>query len=339
MLTLVLAVLRALLVSRAALVAENLALRQQLAVLHRRLPRPRLRVRDRAFWVFLRRVWSGWQEVLVLVEPETVIRWHREGFRLYWRWKSRTGASGRPRTDAELRRLIREMHDANPLWGAPRIHGELLKLEIEVSQRTVSRLMHGRRRPPSQTWRTFLDNHVKELASVDFFVVPTAGFRLLYVLVILRHDRRRIVHVNVTAHPTAEWTAQQVVEAFPWDEAPRYLIRDRDGIYGEAFTKRMRGMGIEEVKSAPRSPWQNPYCERTIGTLRRELTDHVIVLDERQLLRLIKQHVEYYNASRTHLSLEKDAPLGREVQGPEFGKVLAIPQVGGLHHRYERRAA
>jgi hypothetical protein len=339
MFTLVLVTLRALVVSRASLVAENLALRQQLAVLHRRCPHARLRTRDRAFWVLMRRAWAGWRAALVLVEPATVVRWHREGFRLYWRWKSQARACGRPRTDAERRSLVRQMAQANPLWGAPRIHGELLKLGIEISQRTVGRLMGRKRGPPSQTWRSFLDNHVKDLASLDFFVVPTASFRLLYVLVVLRHDRRRIVHVNVTSHPTAEWTAQQVVEAFPWDEAPRYLIRDRDGIYGDAFTRRVRGLGIKEVKMAPRSPWQSPYAERVIGTLRRELTNQVIVLDELHLLRLLKRYVEYHNASRTHLSLEKDAPLGREVQGPELGDVVAIPQVGGLHHRYERRAA
>jgi transposase InsO family protein len=231
------------------------------------------------------------------------------------------------------------MAEANPLWGAPRIHVELMKLGVEVSQRTVGRLMGRARRPPSQTWRTFLDNHAKELASMDFFTVPSACFRVLYVLVVLRHDRRRIAHVHVTAHPTAEWTAQQVVEAFPWDELPRYLLRDRDGIHGDAFSARVRGLGIEEIKSAPRSPWQNPFVERLVGTLRRELTNHVIVLDERHLLRLLRQYVEYDNATRTHLSLEKDAPLGRAVQGRALGQVVAIPQVGGLHHRYERRAA
>jgi transposase InsO family protein len=274
-----------------------------------------------------------------VVQPATVIRWHREGFRLYWRWRSRASRCGRPRTDAEIRNLIREMARANPLCGAPRLHGELLKLGLDVSQRTVSRVIGRQRKPPSQAWRAFLDNHLKELASLDFFVVPTASFRVLYVLVVLRHDRRRIAHVNVTSKPTAEWTAQQVVEAFPWDEAPRFLMRDRDAIFGDAFRRRVRGLRIEEVISAPRSPWQNPLAERVIGTLRRELTDHVIGLDERHLLRMLREYVAYYHASRTHLSLAKDAPLGREVQGPWLGNVVAIPQVGGLHHRYERRAA
>jgi len=195
--------------------------------------------------------------------------------------------------DADVRALIKEMAEANTGWGAPRIHGELLKLGFDVCQRTVGRLMPRRRKPPSQTWRTFLDNHVKDIASMDFFVVPTVTFQLLYVLVVLRHDRRRIVHVNVTRHPTAEWTAQQVVEAFPWDEAPRFLMRDRDGIYGAAFTRRVAGLGIEEVKSAPRSPWQNPFVERVIGSLRRELINHVVVLDERHLKRLMNEYLDY----------------------------------------------
>jgi len=231
------------------------------------------------------------------------------------------------------------MAKANPTWGTPRIHGELLMLGVDISERTVGRWMPKKRKPPSQTWRTFLENHVKDIASMDFFVVPTATFRVLYVLVILRNDRRRIVHVNVTGHPTAEWTAQQVVEAFPWDEAPRFLMRDRDGIYGAVFSSRVKGLEIEEVKSAPRSPWQNAYVERVIGSIRRELTDRVIVLGGKHLLRLMHDYVDYYNESRTHLSLGKDSPSGREVQGPELGEVVAFPQVGGLHHRYERRAA
>ena len=343
MLKLLIALLKAILTavfSSSALVAENLALRQQLAVLSRSAPRSRLRSRDRAFWVVLRALWSGWREVLVLVQPRTVIGWHRRGFRLFWRWKSRRGGrTGRPPTTAPIRALIKEMAEANPTWGAPRIHGELLMLGLDVSERTVGRLMPRTRKPPSQTWRTFLKNHVQDIASMDFFVVPTATFRVLYVLVILRNQRRRIVHVNATEHPTAEWTGQQVVEAFPWDEAPRFLMRDRDSIYGGAFSSRVRGLGIEEVKSAPRSPWQNPYVERVIGSIRRELTDRVIVLGERHLLRLMHDYVDYYNESRTHLSLGKDTPNGREVQGPELGEVEPFPQVGGLHHRYERRAA
>jgi transposase InsO family protein len=224
---------------------------------------------------------------------------------------------------------------ANPLWGAPRIHGELLKLGLDISQRTVARLMPRRPKPPSQTWRTFLQNHLADLVSVDFFVVPTATFRVLYVFVVLLHRRRQVMHFNVTDSPTAAWTAQQIVEAFPDDSAPRYLLRDRDSIYGGEFRRR----GIGEVVTAPRSPWQNPYAERVIGTIRRELLDHVIVLNEEHLRRRLQSYLRYYHGSRTHLALEKDAPEPRAVEPPERGRVVALPHVGGLHHRYVRRAA
>jgi len=228
---------------------------------------------------------------------------------------------------------------ANPLWGAPRIHGELLKLGIEISQRTVGRLMPTRGKPPSPTWRSFLDNHVSDLASVDFFTIPTVTFRVLFVLVVLRHDRRRIVHFNVTEHPTAEWTAQQMVEAFPWNTAPRYLLRDRDAAYGAAFRSRVKALGIGEKLIAPRSPWQNPYVERVIGTLRRELFDHIVVLDEKHLRRVLVRYLEYYHRWRCHNSLEQDSPDRRSVQSVELGQVVEFPEAGGLHHHYERRAA
>ncbi|MEO5376038.1 MAG: helix-turn-helix domain-containing protein [Alphaproteobacteria bacterium] len=255
---------------RAALQMENLALRQQVAVLRRATPKPHLRFWDRMFWVLLSRLWSHWRDALVIVKPETVIAWHRMGFKLFWRWKSRQKRAGRPPTPKEVRDLIRQMCRENPLWSAPRIHGELLKLGINVSQATVSRHMLRPRKPPSQTWRTFLDNHVDCLASMDFLVVPTAAFRLLYVLVVLSHERRRIVHFGVTEHPTSAWVAQQIREAFPWDTAPRYLIRDRDAIYGPEVRTTIKAMGIKEVITAPRSPWQNPFVERVIGSIRRD---------------------------------------------------------------------
>jgi transposase InsO family protein len=273
------------------------------------------------------------------VKPETVISWHRKGFRLYWRWKSRNGDPGRPTIDLEVRKLIRRMSQTNPLWGAPRIHGELLKLGIELSQATVAKYMSRQRKPPSQTWRAFLSNHVKQLVSTDFFVVPTVSVRVLYVFVVLAHHRRRPLRFNVTANPTSEWTAQQIVEAFPWDRVPRYLLRDRDSIYGESFRERVRGMGMREVLTTPRSPWQNPYVERLVGSIRRECLDHVIVLNESSLRRILKSYFEYYLYSRTHLALDKDAPEPRAIQSPELGAVIEIPEVGGLHHRYERRAA
>src|SRR5437899_205720 len=330
---------RAALRTHADLALENLALRQQLALLRRRSKRPRFSPLARVFWVWLSQRWVRWREALHVVRPETVIRWHRLGFRAFWRWKSRRGRAGRPPVGSELADLVRTMALANPLWGAPRIHGELLKLGLDVSQRTVARLMPRRPKVPSQTWRTFLENHLAELVSVDFFVVPTATFRILYVFVVLLHHRRKIAHFDVTDSPTAAWTAQQIVEAFPDDSAPRYLLRDRDSIYVGEFRRRVKGMGIAEVLSSPRSPWQNPFAERLIGTLRRELLDHVIVLSEGHLRRRLRSYLRYYHGSRTHLALEKDAPQPRAVEPPELGRVVALPHVGGLHHRYVRRAA
>ena len=245
------------------LAIENFALRQQLAILKHRHPRPRLTDADRLFWVVLSQIWSGWQGSLHIVQPGTVVRWHRQGFRYYWRWKSRR--RGRPRIDPEIRHLIRRMCRANPLWGAPRIHGELQKLGIEVSEATVSKYMIKRRGPPSQTWRTFLENHGQEIIALDFFTVPTATLRILFVLIILSHDRRRILHVNVTEHPTAAWTARQLLEACGLNEEPRFLLRDRDAIYGEAFHRQTTALAIKEVTTAPQSPWQNPYAEKGLS--------------------------------------------------------------------------
>jgi putative transposase len=311
--------LRAALRTRADLALENLALRQQLALLRRRSKRPQLGRLDRVFWVWLSRRWARWRDALHVVRPETVIRWHRQGFRAFWTWKSRRGRTGRPPVGSELAGLVRTMALANPLWGAPRIHGELLKLGFDISQRTVARLMPRRPKPPSQTWRTFLQNHVADLVSVDFFVVPTATFRVLYVFVVLLHHRRQVVHFNVTGSPTAAWTAQQIVEAFPDEEAPRYLLRDRDSIYGGEFRRRVQDIGIAEVLAAAHSPWQNPFAERLIRTIRRELLDHVIVLNAGHLRRRLRSYLSYYHVSRTHLALEKDAPEPRAVEPPGHG--------------------
>jgi transposase InsO family protein len=323
---------------RSELALENLALRQQLAVLNRQHRRAKLRKSDRFFWLLLSRSWVHWKETLVIVEPETVLRWQRKRFASYWTRLSRK-RPGRPGKYSEIRDLIRKMAKSNPLWGAPRVHGELRKLGIDISERTVSRWMPRRTKPPSQTWRAFLDNHVGDLVSMDFFTVPTATFRVLFVLIILAHHRRRIVHFNVTDHPTAEWTGQQIVEAFCEGKSPRFMIRDRDGVYGLMFRERVKGLGIEEVVIAPRSPWQSPYVERVIGSVRRECLDHVVVLGEKHLRRIIKHYLSYYHGARTHLALDKDAPAPRSVQPAEKGIVMEIPEVGGLHHRYERRAA
>lgn len=262
---------------------------------------------------------------------------HRHGFRDYWTWKVRHGQAGRPGLAPETRRLIRTMSRDNATWGAPRIHSELQKLGIKVSEASVAKYMVRHPKPPSQTWRTFLNNHASQLASIDFFTVPTVWFEVLFVFIVLSQDRRRIVHFNVTPHPTAEWTAQQIVESFPFDSAPKYLLRDRDRIYGYEFQKQVEVIGITEVLTAPRSPWQNPYVERVIGSIRRECLDHVIVLNEESLRRTLASYLSYYHRSRLHLSLEKDSPDPRPVQS--VGKVVAIPEVGGLHHRYQRRAA
>jgi putative transposase len=326
--------------SRAALELENLALRHQIGVLKRSArKRPKLTPADRLFWVLLSRVWSDWRSALDIVKPATPIAWHRKGFRLFWTWKIRHGRAGRPGVAGEARDLIRKMSRDNPLWGAPHIHGELLKLGIAISETSVAKYMVRHRKPPSQTWRTFLDNHVKSLVSVDFFTVPTIRFQVLYVFLVLAHDRRRVVHFNVTAHPTAEWTAQQLREAFPFDQVPRYLLRDRDKIFGDTFREQVRGMKIKEVLSAPRSPWQRAYVERVIGSIRRECLDHVIVFGDASLRRILSSYFSYYHQTRPHLSLEKDSPEPRPIQRPELGPVVAVPQVGGLQHRYERRAA
>jgi len=324
--------------TRRRLAIEVLALRHQLGVLKRSVKRPRLTNADRGLWVLLSRRWANWRDALIIVNPDTVIRWHRAGFRKYWAWRSQP-KGGRPAIDPQIRALIRRMATAN-MWGAPRIHGELLELGIRVSEATVSKYMPRRRNPPSQTWRSFLENHVDRLVSVDFFTVPTVFFDVLYVFVVLAHHRRRILHVNVTGNPSEAWTGLQMTNAFPWDTAPRYMLRDRDGIYGAVFRHRMEGMGVNEVLIAARSPWQSPYVERVIGTLRRELLDHVIVVSERHLRRLLGRYLDdYYHPCRTHLSLGKDSPAGREVAQPGMGDVIELPVVGGLHHRYTRRAA
>jgi transposase InsO family protein len=338
LLSALLAAARSSLRSQRELALENLALRQQLAVLKHATKRPKLTNADRAFRVALSRLWPDWQDALILVRPETSIGWHRKGFKVCWSWKSRNRGD-RPPIDAEIRTLIRRMARENPTWGAPRIHGELLMLGFEVGEATVSRTMPRRRKPPSQNWRSFLRNHTRDLISIDFFVVPTATFRVLYVFLVLEHERRRIVHFNVTEAPSAQWTGQQRVHAFPYDSAPKYLVRDRDKVYGSAFVRRVRAIGIEPVLTAPRSPWQNPYCERVIGTLRRDCLDHVIVLGEQHLRRILRKYLEYVHGSRTHLALDKDAPEPRKRESTGGGNVIALPRVGGLHHRYTRRAA
>ena len=309
-------------------------LRHQLIVLRRR-PHGRVRLtnHDRLFFIQLYRWFPAILKVLTIIRPETLVRWHRAGFRGYWRWKSRP-REGRPQIETELRVLIRRMSVENPLWGAPRIHGELLKLGFEVAQSSVAKYMVKRRGPPSQGWRAFLRSHAPSIAAMDLFVVPTIGFKLLYAFVIVRLDRRDLVWINVTAHPTADRVARQITEAFPWNEAPRYMIRDRDCIYGTAVTRRLRAMGIRDKPIAPASPWQNGFVERLIGSIRRECVDHIIVLVEAHLRRILRSYARYYNETRTHLALDKDAPLSRTVK--RTGRIICRPVLGGLHHEYVR---
>jgi putative transposase len=330
--------IRSLFVLRLVLVTENLALRQQLMVLQRSTNRPRLRNRDRLFWVALSHLWRDWRSILVIVKPETVIKWHRQGFKCYWRWKSRSGRGGRPKINEEVRVLIRRMSHENPTWGVPRIHAELHLLGYDVAESTVAKYRVRIRKPPSQTWKSFLRNHASQIVAIDFFTVPTVTFNILYGFVVLLHDRRQVVHFNVTDHPTARWTAQQIIEAFPEETAPRFLLRDRDSIYGEYFRRRVAGIGVEEVVTAARSPWQNSYAERLIGSIRRECLDHVIVFSETHLRQILREYFDYYNEVRPHQSLERNAPVPRQVEPPAKGKIISLPQVGGLHHRYLRAA-
>src|ERR1700716_3508651 len=320
--------------SKLRLEAENAVLRHQLIVLRRRLHgRVRLTNHDCWFLIQLYRWVPSILRVLTIIRPETLVRWHRAGFRRYWRLKSRP-LGGRPQIDMELRALIRRMSVENPLWGAPRIHGELLKLGFEVAQSSVAKCMGKRCGPPSQGWGIFLRNHAPDIAAMDLFVVPTIGFDLLYVLVIVRLVRRDLVWINVTPNPTAEWIARQITEAFPWAEAPRYLIRDRDRAYGAAVTRRLRAMGIRDKPIAPGSPWHNGFAERLIGSIRRECGDHMVVLGEAHLRRILTKYAAYYNELRTHRSLNKDAPIHRAIQ--QMGRIASTPVLGGLHHHYCR---
>jgi len=261
------------------------------------------------------------------------VRWYLAGFRGYWRWKSGS-RGGRPQIESDLRALIKKMSIENPLWGAPRIHGELLKLGFDVAQSSVAKYMVKRRGPPSQGWHTFLRNHAPDIAAMDLFVVPTISFGLLYALVIVRLDRRDLVLVDVTANPTAEWIARQITEAFPWGEVPQYFIRDRDRIYGTIVTRRLRVMGIRDKSTMPASPWQNGFAERMIGSIRRECVDHLIVLGEEHLRRILRAYARYYNDIRTHWSLAKDAPFSRPIQ--RTGSIRSHAILGGLHHHYVR---
>jgi transposase InsO family protein len=330
----VLAVLASSFKSKSRLEAENAVLRHELIVLRRKVRgRAQLTNNDRWFFLQMYRWFPSILKVVTIVQPETLVRWHRIGFRRYWRWKS-SSRGGRPQIEIELRALIRQMNTENQLWGAPRIHGELLKLGFSVAQSTVAKYMVKRCGPPSKGWLTFLRNHAPDIAAMDLFVVPTIGFRMLYGFVVVRLDRRDIVWIDVTTNPTAEWVVRQITEAFPWDEAPGYMIRDHDRIYGAVVTRRLRAMGIRDKPIAPASPWQNGFAERLIGSIRRECLDHIVVLGEEHLRRILKSYADYCNSVRTHRSLNKDAPVSRPVQ--RSGVITSHAILGGLHHQYVR---
>jgi transposase InsO family protein len=320
--------------SRCRLEAENLLLRHQLAIALRRAPPcHRLRGSDRALLVCMTRLWPSLLDAVQVVQPETVLRWHRAGFKVFWRWKSRNRA-GRPRIDRALRDLIKRMSHENPLWGASRIHGELLMLGFEVAQSTVSKYMARPSKPPSQSWKTFLRNNAEAIAAIDMCVVPTLTFERLFAFLVLGHGRRQLLWFEVTRHPTAEWLARQITEAFPWTSAPGYLVRDNDRAFGHVFTSRVRAMGIRDRPISPESPWQNGCAERLIGTLRRECLDQTLIFGEAHLRGVLSAYAAYYNQARTHLALQKDAPLKRSIQ--RFGRIATIPVLAGLHHQYAR---
>ena len=319
--------------SRCRLEAENLFLRHQLSIALRHAPpRPRLRGSDRALLVWMTQLWPSLLGAARVVQPDTILRWHRAGFKAFWRWKSRNRA-GRPRIDRALRDLIRRMSKENPKWGASRIHGELLMLGFEVAQSTVSKYM-VQNGPPSQSWKTFLRNHAQAIAAIDLCVVPTLTFERLFAFLVLGHGRRQLLWFEVTRHPTAEWLVRQITEAFPWTSAPAYLVRDNDRAYGDVFKSRVRAMGIRDRPISPGSPWQNAYVERLIGTVRRECLDRMLVFGAAHLRQILSAYAAYYNEVRTHLALGKDAPLGRAVQ--RSGVIVAIPILSGLHHQYVR---
>ena len=327
---------------RASLVLENTALRQQLTVLTARRPSVKTKPPERLLWILFARYCLRWRELLVIVKPDTVLRWHREGFRAYWRWNSRPKRSGRPLTPHETRELICRMARENPSWGAPRVHGELLMLGIDIGERTVARYMPRRPSDPKQRlrWREFLRTHRHAIAAMDLFTAPTISFRVIYVFFVIHHGRRQLLHVNITANPTASWIAQQLRESFP-EDMPRFLICDNDGKFGNDVWRTFRSFGITEKRTSYRSLWQNGVAERWVGSVRRELLDHVIVVNEWHLKRLLREYVSYYNEDRTHLGIEKDAPVSRPVHRRPSHRATAgsHPRCGGLHHRYEWRDA
>jgi putative transposase len=328
--------------SRTDTAVEVLALRQQVAVLKRRRPRPPMRPLDRLFWTLLRATWSRWKDALVIVKPETVVGWHRAGFRLYWRWKSRR-RDGRPRIKEEIRVLIRRLAQENSDWGAPKIHGELQKLGFVLSERTVARYLRSlqRRGDPAKKWLAFLRNHREAIVALDLFTVPTATFRVLYCFFVIEHERRRILHFNVTPHPSADWIVQQLRETFPEAASYRYAILDHDSIFNVDVIAFLKATGFKPKRTSIQAPWQNGTAERWIGSCRREILDHIIPVNEEHLRRLIRDYVCYHQEDRIHDSLNKDTPNRRAIEPRPTtdASLISLPRLGGLHHRYTWRQA
>ena len=330
--------LKTLRTDKANVALENLALRHQLLILQRHHPKPRALAVDRFFWVILSTLWARWKQVLKVFRPKTVIGWKRRLLHGYWYWISRF-KGGRPRIDLATIQLIKQMWADDPTWGAPKIRRELLKLGIKVAHSTIQKYKAEPSETRDQKWTTFLRNHLDSVVAVDFFTVPTVTFRVLYVFLVMLHDRRRILHFNITESPSAFWSGLQVINAFPFTTPPKYLLRDNDRIFGREFSRKVKGLRMDEKKIAPRSPWQSPYVERLIGTIRRECLDHFIIFNQGQLHRILTRYFDYYHRIRPHKSLENDSPDGREIQEDREQKIVALPILGGLHHHNIRRAA
>jgi Integrase core domain. len=338
----VLAGLAAFFRSRADFALEILALRQQVAVLKRKRLRPPLNSSDRLFWVLLQRFWPGWKSALIIVKPDTVVGWHRAGFRYYWSWKCRRHP-GRPRISTEIRELIVRLAEENTGWGAPKIHGELLKLGFEISERTVARYLRRlhRRGDPKKSWPTFLKNHREVIVALDFFTVPTITFRLLYCFFVIEHERRKILHCNVTAHPTADWVLQQLRQTFTGDEPYRYVILDHDAKFNAEMMMFLKSTGLKPKRTSIQAPWQNGTAERWVGSARREILDHVIALNEGHLRRLLREYIAYHQEDRIHDALGKETPNHRPVEHRPSPTAVVVSgaRLGGLHHRYSWREA
>lgn len=340
MISIILCFIKLLFQSKRSLLLQNLALRQQISVYKQTIKRPKTTFKDKLFWVFISKYFSGWKDVLAIVKPDTVIKWRRTLFKQFWKFKSKY--KGRRRIPPEIRNLIKKLRLENPLWGASRIYDELTLLRFDICLTSVKNYLKRfgpRLKPFTSNWLTFLKNHMKNTSAVDFFTIPTINFRILYCFIVLSHDRRKIIHFNVTNHPHQFWTVQQIRNAFPNDTAPKYLIRDRDSIYGNYFKTSVKNFGIKQIPTGFKSPWQNPYCERVIGSIRRECLNYMIIFNEKHLRKTLAKYIHYYNNIRPHQSLNGNSPNGRKTQTIHDGQINSRKILNGLHHHYFRKAA